>query len=93
MSNHTTIKNSIIAYLYRQSSWCWGGKLAREVARECECKESVVERRCRELVEEGRIEHQYQQVEGKGPNCTQYRIKIIVLESDIFPSEKGGILL
>ena len=55
-------------------SWIYGGKLAREVRELTGTKESVVERRCRELVNENVLEKQLIQIDGVGPKVVMYRV-------------------
>src|SRR3990167_9852265 len=55
--------------------WVFGGRLAREVHELTGTKESVVERRCRELENAGILEKQLVQVEGQGARVVQYRIQ------------------
>jgi predicted transcriptional regulator len=69
-----SIKTCILAYLHASPSWVWAGTLAREVGRENKTKESVVERRARELHEAGLVDSEYVQVEGVGPRCVRYRL-------------------
>ena len=78
-----TIKDTILENLSYEH-YVWGGKVARTVHEITGAKESVVERRCRELVEEGKIEVEYEQVEGKGPHCVMYRRKRKVLTGQLF---------
>ncbi len=69
-----TIKTEILAYLTREGP-SWGGTVCRDIHNLTGTKESVVERRCRELVNEGRLEKCYAKVNGKGLNCIRLRIK------------------
>ena len=54
--------------------WIFGGRLAREIHELTGTKESVVERRCRELENAGILEKQLVQIEGQGARVVQYRI-------------------
>ena len=69
-------KSDIIKHLEANygKSWIYGGKLAREVRELTGTKESVVERRCRELVNEGILEKQLVQIDGVGARVVQYRV-------------------
>lgn len=70
-----TIKQAIVSYLEGLNGLSeWGGTLAREIAYRTKHKESVVERRCRELAEEGRIKVTRERVNGKGPLCVKYSV-------------------
>lgn len=69
-----TVKEMILEYL-SYDQYAWGGKLARDICQRTGHKESVVERRVRELVNEGLVENDYQQVDGKGPHCVLHRKK------------------
>lgn len=69
-----SIKHCILAYLHASPSWVWAGTLAREVGRENKTKESVVERRARELHEAGLVDREYAQVNGEGPKCVRYKL-------------------
>src|SRR3990167_7362385 len=73
----STTKKEIIIYLeqFHGKSFCYGGKLARDVHGITGTKESVVERRCRELVFAGILEKQLVQIDGQGPRVVQYRVK------------------
>ena len=68
-----TIKISVIKYLESQGP-TFGGKMARELARELEHKESVIERRARELVQAGVLKADYVQIDGAGPRCVKYSV-------------------
>ena len=69
-------KTEIIKHLEANygKSWIYGGKLAREVRELTGTKESVVERRCRELVNEGILEKQLVQIDGVGARVVQYLV-------------------
>ena len=69
-------KIDIIKYLEENYGdvWTYGGKLAREVRELTGTKESVVERRCRELVNENVLEKKLVQIDGVGPRVVMYRI-------------------
>ncbi len=69
-----TIKHDIIKYLEGHGHFVYGGSIARNIHELRGCKESVVERRCRELAEEGVLEKAYEQVDGKGPRVVMYRL-------------------
>ena len=70
-------KTEIIKHLEENygKSWIYGGKLAREIRELTGTKESVVERRCRELVNDGILEKQLVQIDGVGAKVVQYRIQ------------------
>lgn len=69
-------KSDIIKHLEANygKNWIYGGKLAREIRELTGTKESVVERRCRELVNEGILEKQLVQIDGVGARVVQYRV-------------------
>lgn len=69
-----TIKQSIIQYAEEKNTWIFGGILERELGYLTEHKNSNISRRCRELVNEGKLEKRLVQVDGKGPYVVQYRI-------------------
>ena len=69
-----TIKSDIVHYLEEQGGWIFGGVLGRTLRELTGHKESIIERRARELVNEGKILNSYEQIEGKGPRCVKYRI-------------------
>lgn len=70
-----SIKYEIVKELEQHNDYVFGGTLARELGYRLKHKESVIERRARELVNEGVIEKTFTQVDGKGPHVVQYRIK------------------
>ena len=72
----TSIKEHIIKYLEAEygNKFCWGGVLARAIHEQTGTKESVVERRARELVKSGVLEAVYDQIDGKGARCVRYRV-------------------
>ena len=72
--NKPTIKHSIVKELEITGDWVFGGKLARVIADKHQAKESNVERRMRELCNEGFIEHRYVENPSKGNKVVQYRI-------------------
>lgn len=71
-----SIKSLIIQFLEANygNKFCWGGVLARAIHDQTGTKESVVERRARELVKSGVLEAVYDQVEGKGAKCVRWRV-------------------
>jgi len=73
---HDTIKYEIIKYLDTQKYFVFGGAVGRAIHDLTGAKESIVERRCRELVKEGRLERELRQVGGFGPKCVCYKIKL-----------------
>ena len=79
-----TIKQIIIEYL-TQSGPSWGGTIDDYVRSVYGPKASNVSRRCRELVNEGRLDVCYKQVNGKGPKVARYRIHSEVVISIPFP--------
>lgn len=70
-----TIKQHVLDYLSKEGA-SWGGVVCRAVHDITGTKESVVERRCRELVNEGRLEKCYARVNGRGPNCIRLRLTV-----------------
>src|SRR3990167_2074171 len=73
-----TIKESIIQFLEENPDWQFGGAISRAVAEIHECKESNVERRQRELEDEGKIESRYVvNPNGKGNKVVQYHLSEI----------------
>src|SRR3990167_5862390 len=77
-----SIKTTILTYLSQQTThrpadvshlWVFGGTLDSDIAAMCECKQSNVSRRARELVNDGKIERRLIQIDGKGPKVVQYR--------------------
>ena len=64
----------IIKELEANGNWIFSGKLARIIHEITGTKESVVERRARELVRAGVIERELVQIEGTGPRVVRYRI-------------------
>lgn len=77
-----TIKKQILLLLevrriaHCDDTYIWAGPLARAIHEATGAKESIIERRCRELEEDGFIEKVKEQVDGKGPWCVKYRAKI-----------------
>ncbi len=78
-----TVNYEIIKYLDSQvdlfnskPKFVFAGVISRAVHDLTKCKESIIERRCRELAREGKLEADYQQVNGKGPHVVLYRVKI-----------------
>mgnify|MGYP001561318034 CR=1 FL=1 len=69
-----TIKESIIRYLEEQGGLQFSGKVCRAVAEIHLCKESNVERRCRELEVEGKLERQLADNPSGGNKVVLYRI-------------------
>lgn len=70
-----TIKEYIIQKYEEIGDWEFSGKVARQIAYELGKKESNLERRMRELENEGYLEKDYQQINGKGRKVVKYRIK------------------
>ena len=70
-----TIKNSIIRFLEEQGGLQFAGKVARAVAEIHLAKESNVERRMRELENEGKIERELVDNPAGGNKVVAYRIK------------------
>ena len=86
-----TIKNSIIRYLEENPDWQYGGAISRAVAEIHLCKESNVERRQRELEDEGKIESQYvTNPNGRGNKVVQYKLRGDVLSGT--PSYRPEVL-
>ena len=69
-----SIKQEILIYLEEQGSWTFGGSIEDYIRINTKHKASNVSRRCRELVNEGKIERQLTKVEGVGPSVVQYKI-------------------
>ena len=67
-------KALIIKELEANGDWIFSGKLARIIHEITGTKESVVERKARELRKAGVLEVVYEQVEDQGPKCAKYRI-------------------
>lgn len=67
------IKYSIVKYL-EDKGFIFGGVIARAIHDLTGAKEGIVERRMRELAEEGVLERTYEQVEGKGPRVVLFRL-------------------
>ena len=72
-----TIKESIIRYLEEQGTLQFSGKLCRAVAEIHLCKESNVERRCRELENSGTIERHLLANPSGGNKVVAYRLSTI----------------
>ena len=70
-----TIRESIIKFLEENDGLQFGGHIARNVAMLHECKESNVERRIRELENEGKIERQLVENPSGGNKVVAYRLK------------------
>ena len=86
-----TIKESIIRYLEENKDWQYGGTISRAVAEIHLCKESNVERRQRELEDEGKIESQYvTNPNGRGNKVVKYKLKGDVLSG--IPAYRPEIL-
>lgn len=83
-----TTKQLIIQKLEEDGGWVWAGKLAREIHEITLQKESVIERRCRELVELNFIEKELAQVGGEGPRCVRYKIIRQVPIKSFIPSKE-----
>lgn len=69
-----TIKQHILSYLSKEGA-SWGGSIERYCYEVTGSKGGTTSRRLRELVEEGKIQVCYKQVNGKGPHVSRYRIK------------------
>lgn len=54
----------------------WAGVISRRVHEITGTKESIVERRMRELVNEGKLDVCYKKISEMGPRCARYRISI-----------------
>lgn len=67
-----TIRNHIIQYLSKGPDW--GGTICRAVHDLTKSKEAVIERRLREMAEEGLLDKCYRQVGNTGPHCVRYRL-------------------
>ena len=68
------------------NKFCWGGVLARAIHDQTGTKESVVERRARELVKSGVLEAVYDQIDGKGARCVKWRVNPVHTFDDIMGS-------
>lgn len=94
--NQTTIKQIIIKYLEENygDKWCFGGALARAIHDITGTKESVVERRARELVQSGVLEKQLVQVDGEGPRVVMYSLhkEIPPLVSPVIENKQACLL-
>ena len=69
-----SIKQLIIRKAESHGSWFFGGQMEDFIRQEVGAKASNASRRMRELVEVGILEHEYAQIEGKGPRVVRYRI-------------------
>lgn len=65
---------TIIKYAEENIGWIYGGVLESEVGNMAERKGSNIGRRCRELVNMGKLERRLIQIDGKGPRVVQYRL-------------------
>lgn len=68
-----SLNHHIIKFLETRG-WYYGGTLARAIHDLTMAKEGIIERRCRELSEEGILERSYEQVGGKGPRVVLFRL-------------------
>lgn len=68
-----TIREHILSYLAKVGP-SWAGQVDSYVSSVKGSKTSNVSRRCRELVNEGKLDVCYKQVEGKGPHVARYRL-------------------
>ncbi len=78
-----TINYEILKHLDTQKSFVFAGLIARTIHDLTGAKESVVERRLRELYASGRLERTYERVGGVGPSCVLYRIKLHTNEKEL----------
>lgn len=72
-----TIISNILWYL-EHKDFLFAGTIARRIHEITGAKESVIERRLRELHEDEKLERQYVQVDGKGPHVVQYKMKTAI---------------
>lgn len=70
-----SVSYEIVKYLESTGSWTFGGKIEDHIRGLMGAKASNASRRCRELVNEGKLEKQFTQIDGKGPKVVQYRLK------------------
>ena len=89
--NSQTIKAEIIHYL-EDKDWIFGGVLGRSIHEITGSKESIIERRARELAEDGKILKDYEQIEGRGPRCVKYRIALKPAQINEFAIGKVSFL-
>lgn len=90
MSNMTT-KERIIDYL-KGKDWQYGGSISTEVARQAQCKASVVERRCRELERSNMLESRYiDNPNGHGNKVVQYRVRPIMELPQAYDTRKPEV--
>lgn len=73
-----TIRESIIKFLEENDGLQFGGHIARNVASLHECKESNVERRIRELEDDGKLERKLlDNPNGRGNKVVAYRLSML----------------
>ncbi len=76
ISGSMEIKNTIRQAIVLQTEnkgWEYAGIIAREIGMMLSKKESNIERRLREMAEDGILERRLVKVDGKGANVVQYR--------------------
>jgi len=76
-----SIKNKILNYLQDNPGWCYGGKIEDFIRQTDGAKASNASRRCRELEDEGKIERQIVNFEGR--KVVQYRLKVFTPRFDV----------
>jgi predicted transcriptional regulator len=89
MTDKQTVEQSIQKYL-KGKDWTWGGTTEDKVHELTGHKASTVSRKLRRLVALGILDVRYVQVEGKGPEVTQYRLKPKDYQLNIFQCLKQG---
>lgn len=71
-----TIPQAVEEYLSDKKDFVFGGQIARAVGWKLGKKESNVERRLREMQNEGVLENRMVQVNGKGNKVVVYKLKV-----------------
>lgn len=69
-----TIYQAILKYLADRNDWIPGGTIGRDIGDLLKKKSSNIERRCRELVDSGKIEAELRKIEGVSQKVVFYRI-------------------
>jgi predicted transcriptional regulator len=69
-----TIKQSLLGFI--DDKWQFSGYISRTIGDQLGKKESNIERRLRELENEGKIERRLVQINNQGSWVVQYKIKI-----------------
>ena len=71
--SHDTLKQTIIKYAEENGSWLWGGQIDDYIRSTTGRKASNASRRCRELVNEGKLERRLARYVGNR-KAVQYHI-------------------